>query len=386
MLDLVGGFLAHYNYFITIFLMMAGLYIVIARGNMIKKLVGLSLFQTSVYLLYISPGKIIGGTAPIIDPEFSVYSNPLPHVLILTAIVVGVATLALGLALVVRIHEAYGTIEEDEIFERDGRDMTALRLISPILQVVVPLIGAVLVGVLRRGTTAWAVRLVVAWLMPVIAVVLLREVLASSGADLLSPRRLGTAIGIEYRVDLLNAFVLVLVSVVGAVIMPFARRSVAHEIDGDKQAWFYTMYLLCLTGLLGITITGDAFNVFVFLEISSLSTYVLIAMGRDRRALLAAYQYLVMGTIGATFYVIGVGLLYLMTGSLNLADIAQRLGRAAVSTPARSWRPWPSSRSASASSWRSSRSTPGCPTPMPTRPRSRPCSWRAPRPRSRSTC
>lgn len=112
--------LSHYNYFVTIFLMMAGLYVVIARGNMIKKLVGLSLFQSSVYLLYISPGKILGGTAPIVDAKYTVYSNPLPHVLILTAIVVGVATLALGLALVVRIHEAYGTIEEDEIFARDG--------------------------------------------------------------------------------------------------------------------------------------------------------------------------------------------------------------------------------------------------------------------------
>lgn len=109
-----------YNYLITIFLMIGGLYVVIAHGNMIKKLVGLSLFQTSVYLLYLSPGKIIGGTAPILDPAFKVYSNPLPHVLILTAIVVGVATLALGLALVVRIHEAYGTIEEDEIFSADG--------------------------------------------------------------------------------------------------------------------------------------------------------------------------------------------------------------------------------------------------------------------------
>jgi multicomponent Na+:H+ antiporter subunit C len=115
----VSGIAAHYNQWITVFLMVAGLYIVIARGNMVKKLIGLSMFQTSVYLLYISPGKIIGGTAPIIDPKFTVYSNPLPHVLILTAIVVGVATLALGLALVVRINEAYGTIEEDEIFERD---------------------------------------------------------------------------------------------------------------------------------------------------------------------------------------------------------------------------------------------------------------------------
>jgi multicomponent Na+:H+ antiporter subunit C len=107
----------HYNYVVTIFLMMAGLYIMIARGNMLKKLVGLGIFQTSVYLLYLEPAKVIGGTAPILDPDYTLYTNPLPHVLILTAIVVGVATLALGLALVVRINEAFGTMEEDEIFE-----------------------------------------------------------------------------------------------------------------------------------------------------------------------------------------------------------------------------------------------------------------------------
>jgi multicomponent Na+:H+ antiporter subunit C len=115
-MDLFHTVVAHYNHWITIFLMVAGLYIVVARGNMVKKLVGLSLFQTSVYLLYISPGKILGGTPPILSEQYTVYSNPLPHVLILTAIVVGVATLALGLALVVRINEAFGTIEEDEIF------------------------------------------------------------------------------------------------------------------------------------------------------------------------------------------------------------------------------------------------------------------------------
>jgi len=109
----------HFSYWITIFIAISGLYIVIARGNLIKKLVGLGIFQTSVYLLYIAPGKLIGGTAPIIDGKFTLYSNPLPHVLILTAIVVGVATLALGLALVVRIREAYGSIEEDEILELD---------------------------------------------------------------------------------------------------------------------------------------------------------------------------------------------------------------------------------------------------------------------------
>jgi len=117
---LVGNLVAHFNLWITVFLMVSGLYIVIARGNMIKKLIGLSLFQTSVYLLYITPGKILGGTAPIVGEGWTVYSNPLPHVLILTAIVVGIATLALGLALVIRINEAYGTIEEDEIFQQDS--------------------------------------------------------------------------------------------------------------------------------------------------------------------------------------------------------------------------------------------------------------------------
>lgn len=107
------------NYWIAMFLLVTGIYIVIARGNLVKKLVGLSIFQTSVYLIYISPSKIVGGTAPIIAAGLSVYSNPLPHVLILTAIVVGVATIALGLAIVVRIHEAYGTIEEDEIHSQD---------------------------------------------------------------------------------------------------------------------------------------------------------------------------------------------------------------------------------------------------------------------------
>jgi multicomponent Na+:H+ antiporter subunit C len=109
----------HYTYFVTIFLMMGGLFILIARGNLIKKLIGLSIFQSSVYLLYLAPGKLVGGTAPILSDIFTVYSNTLPHVLILTAIVVGVATLALGLALVVRIREAYGCIEEDQILQID---------------------------------------------------------------------------------------------------------------------------------------------------------------------------------------------------------------------------------------------------------------------------
>ena len=112
---------SHFTYFITIFLMVAGLFIVTSRTNLIKKLIGLGIFQTSVYLLYIAPAKLIGGTAPILSDAFTVYSNPLPHVLILTAIVVGVATLALGLALVVRIREAYDSIEEDDILTQEAQ-------------------------------------------------------------------------------------------------------------------------------------------------------------------------------------------------------------------------------------------------------------------------
>ena len=109
-----------YNYWIAIVLMMTGFYVVIARHNLVKKLIGLSVFQVSVFLLYITIGVVRGGTAPIVDAGESVYSNPLTSVLILTAIVVGVATMSVGLALVVRIREEYGTIEEDEIQAQDA--------------------------------------------------------------------------------------------------------------------------------------------------------------------------------------------------------------------------------------------------------------------------
>jgi len=112
-------FIGHYNYWIVIILMMVGLYTVISRGNLIKKIIGLNMFQVSVFFLYISIGNVEGGAAPIITEGVTTYSNPLPHVLILTAIVVGVATTALALALVVRIKESYGTIEEDEIHNMD---------------------------------------------------------------------------------------------------------------------------------------------------------------------------------------------------------------------------------------------------------------------------
>ena len=112
-----------YNYWIVIVLMMIGFYIIIAHGHLIKKIVGLNIFQTSVFIFYISLGKVEGGTAPIWQEGILLYSNPLPHVLILTAIVVGIATTALGLALTIRLKEAYGTIDEDEIQAMDSQAM-----------------------------------------------------------------------------------------------------------------------------------------------------------------------------------------------------------------------------------------------------------------------
>ncbi|MEO1281612.1 MAG: monovalent cation/H+ antiporter subunit D family protein, partial [Pseudomonadota bacterium] len=195
----------------------------------------------------------------------------------------------------------------------------------PILLILVPLFAALLTAFMRSGTLAWAVTLVASWVLPFVSVSMLLEVSQTGKPIVYAMGNWDAPFGIEYQVDTLSAFVAVLVTVVGAVAMPFARKSVASEIDSHVQAWYYTMYLLCLTGLLGITMTGDAFNAFVFLEISSLATYVMIAMGQHRRALVAAYQYLIMGTIGATLYVVGVGIMYVLTGSLNFYDIASRL-------------------------------------------------------------
>jgi multicomponent Na+:H+ antiporter subunit D len=194
----------------------------------------------------------------------------------------------------------------------------------PALQIVVPLVSAPLCLLLRRGGLAWALALIVSWAALACAVLLLQQVIATGP---ISYHLGGWAPpwGIEYRIDAVNGFVLVIVAAIGAAVMPYARESVAREVPEEQHATFYTALLLCLTGLLGVTITGDAFNLFVFLEISSLSSYVLIALGRDRRALTAAFQYLVMGTIGATFIVIGVGLLYMVTGTLNMLDLAERL-------------------------------------------------------------
>lgn len=194
----------------------------------------------------------------------------------------------------------------------------------PALQIVLPLLSAPLCVILRRSSAAYGVALVASWLAFAISILLLDRVLVG-GTISYELGGWAPPWGIEYRVDSVNAYVMLIVAAIGAVVITYAGPSVASEIAEDRRYLFYTSYLLCLSGLLGVTITGDAFNVFVFLEISSLSSYVLISAGRDRLALTAAYRYLIFGTIGATFYLIGIGFLYQVTGTLNMADLAQRL-------------------------------------------------------------
>ena len=194
----------------------------------------------------------------------------------------------------------------------------------PALQVVIPLVSAPVCLLLRNPRHAWACALTVSWAVLAIAILLVQDVYAEGTL----PYAIGawaTPWGIAYQIDMAGALMILIIATTGAVVMPYAWRSIEHEIDKKNTGLFYTCYLLCLTGLLGIVVTGDAFNLFVFLEISSLSSYVLISLGSTRRALTAAYQYLVMGTIGATFILIGIGLLYMMTGTLNMLDLAQRL-------------------------------------------------------------
>ena len=194
----------------------------------------------------------------------------------------------------------------------------------PVLQIIVPLIAAPLCILIRQRALVMGFALVVAWSCPVMAAALLHRVLAE-GTISYALGGWPSPYGIEYRVDLLNAFVLLFVSSLGAIVLSYSPRSIAKEIPHNKHHLFVTAYLLCLTGMMGMTITGDLFNVFVFLEISSLSSYALISLGRHRRALTATFQYLILGTIGATFILIGIGLMYQMTGTLNMADMAERL-------------------------------------------------------------
>ena len=194
----------------------------------------------------------------------------------------------------------------------------------PVLQVIVPLMAAPLCLFLTRPRLVWLFALIVSGLAFLISSILLQQVMAS-GTIVYEMGGWDAPWGIEYRIDQLNAFVLLIISAVSTVVLLAAHTSIRQEIPADRHTLFYILYLLSLAGMLGIVATGDAFNVFVFLEISSLSAYALIALGKDRHALWASYQYLIMGTIGATFILIGIGLMYQMTGTLNMHDLSMRL-------------------------------------------------------------
>ena len=194
----------------------------------------------------------------------------------------------------------------------------------PILQVIVPLMAAPACLILRRPQLVWLFTLLASAIAFIISILLLQQVM-QTGTISYELGGWSPPWGIEYRIDKLNAFIALIISGVSTVVLVAAQTSIEKEIPQEKHTLFYILYLLSLTGMLGIVTTGDAFNVFVFLEISSLSAYSLIALGRDRRALWASFQYLIMGTIGATFILIGIGLMYQMTGTLNMADLATRL-------------------------------------------------------------
>jgi len=202
----------------------------------------------------------------------------------------------------------------------------------PALQVVIPLLSAAICAVLPSGKVAWGWTAVTCAIAFAVSLALFGQVYHGTPISY-AMGGWTPPYGIEYRVDLLNAFILVVISAIAFFSSFYALKSVQHEIEDSKIPLFYASFLLCFAGLLGITITNDAFNIYVFLEISSLATYALIAMGSDKRALIASFEYLILGTIGATFILIAIGLLYMMTGTLNISDLAIRVPSLIHTTP-----------------------------------------------------
>lgn len=204
----------------------------------------------------------------------------------------------------------------------------------PALQVFLPLLAAPLCVLLSRfGKFAWLIAFGVTLAVAGMSFLTFAHILSTG--EVMTYRMGGwpPPFGIEYRIDHLSATIMLLVSSMAAFLAPSMFKSISEELAREQRPYFYAAFLLCLTGLLGIVATNDAFNLYVFLEISSLSSYVLIALGKDRRALSAAFQYLMLGTIGATFLLIGVGFLYIMTGTLNISDLAERIPDLADTRP-----------------------------------------------------
>lgn len=194
----------------------------------------------------------------------------------------------------------------------------------PILQVVVPLLAAPTCLIFERSRAAWLLACLASFISLAISIALLQQV--SDGSVI--RYALGgweAPWGIEYRIDALAAYVLLVISAIGSLVLLGARPSLNVELVPGRQTPFIVLVLLVMSGLLGIVATGDIFNVFVFLEISSLATYSMVSLGKSRGALLAAYRYLIVGTVGATFFLFGIGILYALTGTLNMLDLAERL-------------------------------------------------------------
>ncbi len=202
----------------------------------------------------------------------------------------------------------------------------------PALQVVVPLLTAPLVILLRTPGLSWSAAAAASVMSFAIAVALTAEVLAGGSISYDMGGWPGPY-GIVIHIGAFGSMVLLLVTGASAISLVSGRESLSSHIPADRRHFFYAAWLIVLAGLAGITVTGDAFNVFVFMEISSLASYILIAGGPNRRALSATFKYLIMGTVGATFYLIGVGLVYMMTGTLNFNDIEMRIAEVADQRP-----------------------------------------------------
>ena len=210
--------------------------------------------------------------------------------------------------------------------------MTAIEAHLPVLQVVVPLLVAPLVVLLQPRGLAWAAATVASAASFLVAVQLAAGVLAGH----VFRYALGgwpAPYGIALEVDAFGALLLLILTGASTVALAAGKASLDRQIEAERQPLFFSAWLLALAGLAGILVTADAFNIFVFMEISSLASYVLVAGGPDRRALPAVFKYLIMGTVGATFYLIGVGLIYMMTGTLNLADMELRIHEVADQRP-----------------------------------------------------
>lgn len=192
------------------------------------------------------------------------------------------------------------------------------------LPIILPMIAAPVAFILGRSILCWGFATLVSGLAFLLSWQLLSAAL-SEGAISYAVGGWAPPWGIELRVDAANAFVLLAVTAISTLVLVYSKHSIEKELKATNHSLFYTAHLLCLAGLSGILITGDAFNLFVFLEISSLATYTLVSLAADRRCLTAAFRYLVMGTIGATFILIGVGMLYMKTGTLNMLDLADRI-------------------------------------------------------------